>query len=207
MLHMSNGHKAIDCPHSWYRRPTAHSGSPASENLEESAPIDEDPPAVNEEIPPVSVGLPSLGATPVENQPNTDDLDEIDSRVLNDTLASGATVPSAGGSSLPGASPGSGDASADLPVCLLDSQGFLLPQPEPADLPERPTGVLQSDVDPPSVSDGESLTVCLPIADHAVQGPSLSESSQPVIRPHSKPGRRKPAAPPGLSLQLNRKMT
>lgn len=92
----SNGHKAIDCPHSWYRRPTVHSGSPASENLEESAPIDEDPPAVNEEIPPVSVGLPSSGATPVENQPNTDDLDEIDSPVLNDTVASGATVPSAG---------------------------------------------------------------------------------------------------------------
>lgn len=57
----------------------------------------------------------------------------------------------------------------------------------------------------------ESNTDSFPTANHADQNPPLSEnSSQSVTRPHSltnKSGKRKPAAPPGISLQLGRRAT
>lgn len=187
----STTHLARFCHFSWYKStPPPPSACPSiNERLSDSRRdevqhADENPP--NNNAPPsvTNIDPPETGpgATLVESQLNTDDLNvlEINSPMLCDSLASDATVsptpgdaPSViGDSSPPSANPDSGDTSVDPPVHFVDSKGFLVSQPEPSDLPEHPTNVLPSDLDPPTVdpSTNDYSEVVLSVSDGVLHG-------------------------------------
>lgn len=132
----STEHRAIDCPLSWYRRPATHQPDPPSEDnraREDPDPkVDPDPPA----DPPTPPAAGDVNLEPAPNQESeiiacaiSSDTNEID---------------------ISGTDPHVQGGPEDL---LLDSQGFLVLQPSPHHLPERPVTVAPSSQDSVLIED------------------------------------------------------
>ena len=131
-IYKSEQHKAIDCPLSWYRRPTSHRDAVPDEPVVDPAP---DEPA--------------------------DDLPHSDGAVAGAVVSEDPAAPAPITPSVPdiGASSSSLSTSEQR---LVNSQGLLISQPPPADLPERPATVMPftqelSLAEDLSMSDSDSL--------------------------------------------------
>lgn len=132
----STEYRAIDCPLSWYRHPATHQPYPPSEDN----PAREDPDPEADPDPPADPPTPpAAGDVNLEPAPNQE-IEIIASAISSDSNEidiSGTDPPVQGGPE-------------DL---LLDSQGFLVPQPSPHDLPEHPVTVAPSSQDSVLIED------------------------------------------------------